>query len=136
MEKVRAELTIFFVEKARALHLTSFLLSVLLETIATSQSARENLDSYCKKYIVYVRIKLQFSSYKMFVVNDTSLISSHQYSVQHFYNHFFISILFPLLPLRFHFSLISLFFNSFISHFYTSTAVDTCSLRLPIFVTS
>ena len=30
MEKVRAELTIFFVEKARALHLTSFLLSVLL----------------------------------------------------------------------------------------------------------
>ena len=30
MEKVRAELAIFFVEKARALHLTSFLLSVLL----------------------------------------------------------------------------------------------------------
>ena len=30
MEKVRAELTIFFVEKAHALHLTSFLLSVLL----------------------------------------------------------------------------------------------------------
>ena len=47
MEKVRADLTIFFVEKARALHLTSFLLSVLLQTIATSQSARENLDSYC-----------------------------------------------------------------------------------------
>ena len=71
----------------------------------------------------------------MFVVNDTSLISSHQYSVQHFTTlFFFISILFPLLPLRFHFSLISLFFNSFISHFYTSTAVDTCSLRLPIFV--
>ena len=30
MEKVRAELAIFFVEKARALHLTSFSLSVLL----------------------------------------------------------------------------------------------------------
>ena len=30
MEKVRAELAFFFVEKARALHLTSFLLSVLL----------------------------------------------------------------------------------------------------------
>ena len=55
--------------------------------------------------------------------------------MQHFYNHFlFISILFPLLLLRFHFSLISLFFNSFISHFYTITAVDTCSLRLPIFI--
>ena len=42
MEKVRAELAIFFVEKAHALHLTSFLLSVLLKTIATSQSARGN----------------------------------------------------------------------------------------------
>ena len=51
MEKVRAELAIFFVEKVHALHLTSFLLSVLLLTIATSQSARGNLDSYCKKYI-------------------------------------------------------------------------------------
>ena len=30
MEKVRAELAIFSVEKARVLHLTSFLLSVLL----------------------------------------------------------------------------------------------------------
>ena len=30
MEKVRVELTIFFVEKVPALHLTSFLLSVLL----------------------------------------------------------------------------------------------------------
>ena len=30
MEKVRAELANFFVEKARALHLTAFLLSVLL----------------------------------------------------------------------------------------------------------
>ena len=49
MEKVRAEfIAIFFVEKARTLHLTSFLLSVLLQTIATSQSARGNLDSYCK----------------------------------------------------------------------------------------
>ena len=36
MEKVRAELTIFFVEKARALHLTSFLLSVLLSRGHTS----------------------------------------------------------------------------------------------------
>ena len=48
MEKVLAELAIFFVEKVRALHLTSFLLSPLLQTIATSQSARGNLDSYCK----------------------------------------------------------------------------------------
>ena len=49
MEKVRAELAIFFVEKVRALHLASFLLSVLLKTIATNQSAHGNLDSYCKK---------------------------------------------------------------------------------------
>ena len=47
----------------------------------------------------------------MFVVKGSSLISSHQYSVQHFYKvFFFIPILFPLLPLRFHFSLI--FFSS------------------------
>ena len=31
-EKLRAELVLFSVEKARALHLTSFLLSVLLQT--------------------------------------------------------------------------------------------------------
>ena len=36
------------VEKAFMLHLTSFLLSVLLQTIATSQSACGNFDSYCK----------------------------------------------------------------------------------------
>ena len=48
MEKVQAELAISFVEKARELHLMSFLLSVLLWTIATNQSARGNLDSYCK----------------------------------------------------------------------------------------
>ena len=48
MEKTREEFPLFSVEKARALHLTSFLLSVLLLTIATSHSARRNLDSYCK----------------------------------------------------------------------------------------
>ena len=48
MEKVRLELAIFFDEKARASHLTSFVLSVLLKTIATSQAARGNFDSYCK----------------------------------------------------------------------------------------
>ena len=43
----------------------------------------------------------------MFVVKGTTLISSHQYSVQHFYKvFFFIPILFPLLPLRVHFILI------------------------------
>ena len=71
----------------------------------------------------------------MFVVNDTSLISiSPVFCATFLQPFFFISILFPLLPLRFHFSLISLFFNSFVSHFYTITAVDTCSLRLPIFI--
>ena len=70
----------------------------------------------------------------MFVVNDTSLISISPVFCATFLQPFFFSILFPLLPLCFHFSLISLFFNSFISHFYTITAVDTCSLRLPIFI--
>ena len=57
MEKVRAELAIFFVEKARALHLTSFLLSVLLYTIATSQSACGNLDSYLtNRFLFAVRL--------------------------------------------------------------------------------
>ena len=45
------ELALFSVEKACALHLTSFLLTVLLQKIAMSQSARENFDSYCK--IIY-----------------------------------------------------------------------------------
>ena len=49
MGKVRAELPLFSVEAARTLHLTSFLLSVLLKIIATSQSARGNFVSYCKK---------------------------------------------------------------------------------------
>ena len=48
MEKVRAELALFSVEKTRALHLTSFLLSVLLLKIATNQSARGNFDNYCE----------------------------------------------------------------------------------------
>ena len=48
MEKVRAELVLFSVEKVHALHLMSFLLSVLLLTIATSQSVCGNFDSYCK----------------------------------------------------------------------------------------
>ena len=52
----------------------------------------------------------------MSVVKGTSLISSHQYSVQHFYKvFFFIPILFPLLPLRFHFSLI--FFSSILLYY-------------------
>ena len=46
------ELALSSVEKARALHLTSFLLSVLrLLTIAMSQSAHRNFDSYCKRFI-------------------------------------------------------------------------------------
>ena len=88
----------------------------------------ERVECFCPSaFVIYVRIKLKFSSYKMFVVKGTSLVSSHQYSVQHFYKvFFFIHFLFPLLPLRFHFSLI--FFSSilFMLHFYTSTAVDTC----------
>ena len=44
MEKMQAELALFSVEKACALHLTSFLLSVLLWRIAMSQSLRENFD--------------------------------------------------------------------------------------------
>ena len=70
----------------------------------------------------------------MFVVKGTSLISSHRYSVQHFYKVFFFypySISTPLSS--FSFQSYFLFFNSFILHFYTSTAVDTCSLRLRIF---
>ena len=51
-----------------------------------------------------------------FVVKGTSLISSHQCSVQHFYKvFFFILILFPLLPLRFHFCLI--FFSSILLYY-------------------
>ena len=72
----------------------------------------ERVECFCPSaFVIYVRIKLQFSSYKMFVVKGTCLVSSHQYSVQHFYKvFFFIPFLFPLLPLRFHFSLI--FFSS------------------------
>ena len=44
MEKVQAEVTIFVVENARV----KFLLSVLLQTIATSKSARVNFYRYCK----------------------------------------------------------------------------------------
>ena len=52
----------------------------------------------------------------MFVVKGTSLIPSHQYSVQHFYKvFFFIPILFPFLSLRFHFSLI--FFSSILLYY-------------------
>ena len=71
----------------------------------------------------------------MFVVKGARSISSHQYAVQNFYKVFFcIPIPFLLLPLRFHFSLILFSFSSFLLlHFYTSAAVDTCSLRLPIF---
>ena len=72
-------------------------------------SEQESCGSWCKiiQYIVYVRIKLRLSSYKMFVVKGNSFISSHQYAVQHFYKVFsFIPILFPFLPLCFHFSVI------------------------------
>ena len=99
------------------------------DSIYLSENQRYN----CPIYVVYVRIKLQFSSYKMFMVKGTSLISSHQYSVHHFYKLSFLSLFY------FHSFLvdfISVFFSSlqfFILHFYTSTAVDTCSLRLPIF---
>ena len=48
MEKVQAELALFSVEKACAIHLMSLLLSVLLWRIATSQSLHENFDSYRK----------------------------------------------------------------------------------------
>ena len=43
-------LALFSNEKAHALHLTSFLLSVTLidNTVATSQSVCGNFDSYCK----------------------------------------------------------------------------------------
>ena len=47
MEKLQAELDLFSIEKVNVLHLTSFLLSVLLETIAMSQSVWRNFDS-CK----------------------------------------------------------------------------------------
>ena len=43
-----AELALFYVEKARALHLILFFLPVLLQTIAKGQSARGNVDTYCK----------------------------------------------------------------------------------------
>ena len=71
----------------------------------------------------------------MFVVKGTRLISSHQYSVQRFLQSFLFypySISTP--PSSFSFQSYFLFFNSFILHFYTSTAVDTCSLRLRIFL--
>ena len=51
MENVRAELALFSVEKARALYLTSLLLSVLLQTTATSQAAHGNFDSYDLTYL-------------------------------------------------------------------------------------
>ena len=95
----------------------------------------ERVECFCPSpFFVYVRIKLQFSSYKMFVVKGTSLIPSHQYSVQRFLQSFLFypySISTP--PSSFSFPSYFLFFNSFILHFYTSTAVDTCSLRLRIF---
>ena len=51
MEKVRAYV-LFYVDKVRALHLTPFcLLSELLQTITTSQSASGNFDRYCEKGI-------------------------------------------------------------------------------------
>ena len=44
----------FAVEKARALHLTSFLLSVLLQTIATSKLARENFNNFFKYLMMWL----------------------------------------------------------------------------------
>ena len=53
------ELALFSVEKVHVLHPTSFLLSVLLQTIAMSQSARGNFDSYCKISVgTFVNINL------------------------------------------------------------------------------
>ena len=65
-------------------------------------------------YVVYVRIKLQFSSYEMFVVKGTRLISSHQYSVQHFYKVFFYPYSISTPPSSFSFQSYFLFFNYFI----------------------
>ena len=48
MGKVLAELALFSVVESCVLHVPSFLLSVLLWTIATSQSPRWNFDSNCK----------------------------------------------------------------------------------------
>ena len=48
MGKGCMELALCSIEKACVLHLTSFLLSVLLQTIATRQSLCKNFDSYCK----------------------------------------------------------------------------------------
>ena len=73
----------------------------------------------------------------MFVVKGTSLIPSRQYSVQRFLHSFLFyphSISTP--PSSFSFQSYFLFFNCFILHFYTRTAVDTYSLRLPIFNSS
>ena len=73
----------------------------------------------------------------MLVVKGTSLIPSHRYSVQRFLQSFLFypySISTP--PSSLSFQSYFLFFNSFILHFYTSTAVDTCSFRLPIFNSS
>ena len=49
MEKAQLELaSLFSVEKVHVLHPESLLLSVYLSTIAISQSACRNFDSYCK----------------------------------------------------------------------------------------
>ena len=48
MKNLLAELTLFSIEKVRALHLTSFLVLLLLWTMVMSQAAQVNFDTYCK----------------------------------------------------------------------------------------
>ena len=62
----------------------------------------------------------------MFVVNNTSLISSHQYSVQHFYNHFFY--LYPISTPPSSFSFQSYF--PFLQFFYITFLHQCCSRHM------
>ena len=54
-------------EKAIALHLMSFLLSVLLLTTATTQSECGNFDSYCKIFEMLHPFNLSYT--KMYVIH-------------------------------------------------------------------
>ena len=63
-DKLRVDLAL--IEKARALHLTSFLLSVLLLTIKISQWARENFAVIVKNYFVVLWVPVEYSSFDHF----------------------------------------------------------------------
>ena len=76
MVKVRGELSLYSAEEARALHLTSFLLSVLVLTIATSQSARGNFNSYCEIEIFNFSLN---SCDCLFVVSHLTRFFGHQH---------------------------------------------------------